>query len=289
MNLKNPTECFPFQLWRNTAGILAPIVLLFSAGICCLPAGESWIHVRSPSEDHSRVEIRLLLPDAGTETLQFRRLELTWGLRIKPSVICARTARFRDMIASCLDDYPSYLYTSVLDNIYLVRKLQFPTGAAAGTYTQRSILIAMDDTTTVGARSVFHHELSSLLLLRFGNKFSAEQFRAQNPKGFEYGHFTNDGLRWNPSLREEYAMEGFVGGYGQNDMENDFNLFAEELFTPSPGFWNYIQKYPAFRKKAECVAAFYAALDPQYSWAFFKRRGISAGLDNNSAAKVQQR
>jgi len=64
--------------------------------------------------------------------------------------------------------------------------------------------------------------------------------------------------------------------YATSGMENDINTYTQNLFSPTKGFWEIVDKYPRVRKKVKVLVAFYNRVNPVFTMSYFKKldRGL---------------
>ena len=63
---------------------------------------------------------------------------------------------------------------------------------------------------------------------------------------------------------------GFLNPYSQYHLEEDFNSFAQHIWSGDPEFWQRLEVYPALQSKLELVIAFYQKLAPELNEEFFR-------------------
>jgi hypothetical protein len=122
----------------------------------------------------------------------------------------------------------------------------------------------------------FHHEFSSILFRNHPQLLDTALWIAANQPGFGY----NDkeaglgAIRSRTSSQEidtALCRKGFLTQYARSDIENDINTIAENLFAPSPGFWNTVNVYPSIKIKVLLLVKFYNSIDPSFTETYFKQ------------------
>ena len=201
-------------------------------------------------------------------------------LRFKP-VDEEQLARGRDMLDVALAKYPLQLLSSHLERVNFVgftSLLVFPQGQsnnavlAGGTYGDRTLYVSLE--TRPGrpyisrdAETIFHHELSSLLVGEHPDLFDDKAWLAANPPDFKY----DDDLKRGPELSTNYLAEGFASQYGMSTLENDINTYAQGLFTRSDWLLPQAAAHPHVQQKLDVLLDFYGRLDPGFTREFFRR------------------
>ena len=69
---------------------------------------------------------------------------------------------------------------------------------------------------------------------------------------------------------EQYYNNGFIAKYSYTTYENDFNLFAEMVFTEPDRLKELVNKYPLIKKKYLIVKDFYLSISPVFADTFSK-------------------
>jgi hypothetical protein len=180
-------------------------------------------------------------------------------------------------IADAMGKYPSALLTSYLKSVVTVGWMEFGGNRMAGTNSDDTLYMAnsgdwagySDDF----LRRTFHHELSSILLRQRPELMDERAWRALNKPTFRYsyeGDQMYDSFDADTSYRREMHELGFLCSYGRTSIEEDFNTFAEGLFSGDPAFWDAVDSYVSVRKKCDLAFDFYSKLDPQFSESFFR-------------------
>ena len=54
-------------------------------------------------------------------------------------------------------------------------------------------------------------------------------------------------------------------------MENDINTYAQNLFSPTTGFWDIVEKYPRVKKKVKLLVKFYNKINPVFTMSYFRK------------------
>lgn len=198
---------------------------------------------------------------------------------VERSVRAIKTA-----LAKYPGDMPLYL-----ESIYVFKSMQFYGVPYGGTYrapAHATVYLANDGYPKTQLERVFHAELSSVLLKSAPHWFSEEDWRACLPASFDYAgdRETIALLELGEPLEQVEASfyeKGFLSYYATTTLENDFNSVVKELFVPSPGFWERLERQPRIAKKVELVVTFYRRFDERFSLEYFK------GFDKRDEGQVQ--
>ena len=130
--------------------------------------------------------------------------------------------------------------------------------------------------TNLYLEQTFHHEYSSILYRNYSSFLDEAAWKKANNTGFDY----NDpeagvgAIRNNQSSQDldtALCVKGFLTQYSLSGMENDINTFAQNLFSPSGNFWNYVDHYPNINKKTKLLISFYNKIDPVFTENYFKK------------------
>jgi hypothetical protein len=71
-------------------------------------------------------------------------------------------------------------------------------------------------------------------------------------------------------LDSSLCNKGFLTQYAQSSMENDINTFAQNLFSPSEGFWQLADRFPRINKKVKLLVSFYNRIDSIFTEKYFR-------------------
>lgn len=154
-----------------------------------------------------------------------------------------------------------------------------------GTYDVEKKAIYLVMTTGDGFRSsksrikrTFHHELSSLLM-EYHN-FNENLWRAAHGDNFEYEKDKDPFYEWmylhghvDPVDEDELLDRGLLRQYAETGVENDFNIYASEIFTNPRKMKKLIKEYPIIKSKYEVFKAFYLSIDSGFAPVFKKIDG----------------
>jgi hypothetical protein len=181
-------------------------------------------------------------------------------------------------IRSGLSKYPAPLLTSYLERVYVARSLRFYGFPYGGTYSKKRIYLTYDSSNpNYTARSLefsLHHELSSILWKENMSRLKPKEWMALNPDGFMYGEGGTNAIRsgvasmdYEPGL----FMIGFLNDYSVAGLEQDINVFAQNLFAGGDAFWKIADEHSPILAKARLLIRFYHTLDPKFTEDYFRQ------------------
>lgn len=172
-------------------------------------------------------------------------------------------------VVTALGYYPGNLLEQHLRNIYITGTLRCFGVPYLGTNSRQDIYIALHANDEV--ERTFHHEFSSILLRNFPAHFdkaawlqlSPELLNTSSAKAIRQGL---SGTAADSALLEK----GYLSPYSLSNYENDFNMYAEYLFTATMEFWQMAEKHTRVMQKIMLVIGFYQKVNPLYNIAFFR-------------------
>jgi hypothetical protein len=272
--------------WRVRGGIAAA---LFVIGVALL--GQDWWR--------ERAHLDTAASSAESVAAHALRIERTYGVRIgygdpadfwtppyKPEDGRApwlemtradprNAAISLNGIEAALRQYPRGFVAKLIKAVFICGDLRMQGEYAAGAAGPAWIIIA--------ARSVhepedlrdlafvtLHHELSSLVLRV--DPLTWSKWVQFAPVGRQYAEQPGDALRAG-QLADPPLDTGFLNAYGATNLENDFNMYAEEMFSNPDEVIRVAREYPLIRRKLNFVMETYAAIDPAFR-DIFRMRGL---------------
>ena len=162
-----------------------------------------------------------------------------------------------------LSSYPKEVRKEYLQNIYLLSKLRCGEMPFGGTCSDKSIYVSVYTYfNSQNVLNILHHEFSSVLWRH--NKLLMTKADIGMISG--YAAYDPDSLlqclkEGNcRAEKEELLKEGFLVAYGKTNIENDFNVYAEYLFTKKEHLTKLAKKYPLVNEKVKLFKKFYADL-----------------------------
>jgi len=182
--------------------------------------------------------------------------------------------------------YPHQLLSSYLEEVYFFEKITFQAASAAGLYSLETKSIYLSNkTNTLSLRipkfliqKTFHHELSSIFMGSYN--FNHDLWRVAHGKNFQYEIDKDPTYYWmhmrghtDPIDKEKLLERGMLRQYAETGVENDFNIYASEIFTNPRKMKKLIKEYPIIQRKYEVFKAFYLSIDVGFSPVFDKIDG----------------
>ena len=188
--------------------------------------------------------------------------------------------RMIDILDRAFSKYPDHVLRDNLDRVYALRSLTFFDIPYGGTNAKNTVYLADDPASPAFTdrfiEGVFHHEFSSILMRSCLSFFNEKDWKKANPAGFIYGKggvsailSGNASLSFDPTL----FGHGFLNRYSQSALEEDINVFAQNLFTGGSSFWVIVDENPRIREKADLLIAFYHRIDPIFTEDYFRYPG----------------
>lgn len=280
---------------RTIWGIVPCIVFALSAVACqskpsvgkkeC-PLGASALAVRVPSAGHKST--------ATASTNSESAYISVINTRLKPAEVPAKWRRpninpeylmldekaeiwWTNTVSEMLKAYPLSLLRDSVDCIYILKYLKVRDIVVAGVATDRKVFLTvlgnrMRARTQADVERALHHEISSALLDHRPSCLSYTKWEAINAPNFKYrgwaGVTSSSVVTSSRSLKEL----GFFREYSQSDIENDFNIIAENLMLGSEELWQDAELYPRIRQKMTLVIEAYQCFNPAFTMQFFADR-----------------
>jgi hypothetical protein len=204
-----------------------------------------------------------------------------YGTRINAEVeTLSRTERNRmiGLLQRAFAKYPDQVLRDHLHRVYLFRTMQFYGIHYSGTNAANTVYMSDDELNPLYSdqfiEQVFHHEFSSILKRAYPNRLKVKHWEEINPIWFDYGNGGVDAIRNGEASMEldpDLFSSGFLSEYSQASLEEDINVFAQNIFTGSVSFWNIVDEHERIRRKAELLIAFYHSIDPTFDEKYFRR------------------
>jgi len=182
------------------------------------------------------------------------------------------------ILDKAFEKYPEQILKNDLDRIYAVKSLKFYGVFYGGTNSKNTVYIADDRNnpfyTNRFIEGVFHHEFSSILLRTYPGFLDVDRWADINPSRFIYG---NGGVMAILNGEASVALDpdlfelGFLTKYSESAIEEDINVFAQNLFTGGSEFWAAVDSYKKIRKKATLLIDFYHQINPALTESYFRK------------------
>lgn len=212
-------------------------------------------------------------------------------LRYTPVTDC-EAAWADSCIRSELALYPAGFLSRVLEQVIVVRTLEFRGIEAGGTYFGRSIVLSIlgvrgHCSGATDLREALHHELSSVILREYGDSFPRAEWLACNPAGFKY---LGDGVgavaagETNLTPNVLLIRDGFLCAYSRASLEEDFNVTVQHLLSREYDLPCLVRDSPAMQRKLELVKKFLDGIDKEILVRF-----VSAGAGGGARGRAESR
>ncbi|MCP4114701.1 MAG: hypothetical protein GY737_04725 [Desulfobacteraceae bacterium] len=179
--------------------------------------------------------------------------------------------RFVRLLPGLLARYPASVISENINGIALCEALEFYEVEYGGTSLAKTLYLTSKGRrmgfTDMYLRELFHHEMSSLLMSQF--PFDYRKWSESNPADFQYKKTTAERLNAIKHDRDGAGeargyREGFLSRYSQSSLENDFNVYAENIFVYPGKMENLIAQYPNIKAKYLLVKEFYLSIHPGF-------------------------
>ncbi len=179
-------------------------------------------------------------------------------------------------IAKAFDAYPEKCLGRIIKAIFIAGKITIDGAEAGGTYGLDWVFLAAPknvspETRALTAELGVHHETSSFLWIR--NPKLQRDFTALAPAGWRFQDTAADEISRNGNSAPA-PETGFLSAYGATTAENDFNTYAEILFSDPDRMKKLAEATPLVAKKLALVAAAYVAADARLDEQF-RKSGLS--------------
>jgi len=185
-------------------------------------------------------------------------------------------------VINCLEEtftkYPETILCKYLKRVFVFKSMHFYNVPYGGTFYKSTVYIT-DDNENLNCsydllENYFHHEFSSILLDKNTCFLKKKKWKKLNPAGFHYG---KGGLQaivtgsaemsFDPELNER----GFLTRYSEASLEEDFNVYCQNIFNGGPSFWKLVDKVPKIKAKTDLVIRFYQLIDKSFTEEYFRK------------------
>ncbi|MFN8291190.1 MAG: hypothetical protein U0U70_13115 [Chitinophagaceae bacterium] len=199
------------------------------------------------------------------------------GGKIKAKATLPDMTRFAadtTAVINAMYKYPVSVWGSELNVVYIVGKLRFNREYFTGTNSENIVYIGTDGNNEI--EKTFHHEFSSILLrnhpdMLFEYKWkelSPELLAGNSAAAVKAGLYSVD---YDPKLLEK----GYLSPYSLSNWENDFNMYAENIFAGGARFWKIADAYPRVMAKVKLIVQFYT----EHVWSGFTENFFRAAAE----------
>ncbi len=195
-------------------------------------------------------------------------------------IMQAEINRTKTIMARALAKYPNIILRSELKAIYFLKHMTMYDLGFGGTNSTDAVYLTNNGPdagyTDLYVEQTFHHEFSSILFRNHPSYLDTIAWKAANITGFDYND-PEEGIgaiRKNESSQDldtALCAAGFLTQYAYSGIENDINTIAQNLFRPSPGFWNIVNSYPRIKEKVRLLVQFYGRISTVFNQRFFMK------------------
>lgn len=182
-----------------------------------------------------------------------------------------------DILNLAIAKYPEDVLFVYLRKVYVLQSLSFFGVPYGGTNAREIIYIMYDNSnperTSQFVEDIFHHEFSSILYRKFKERFDKNAWYSANPAGFQYRGGSVEAIKkGEASMEFDYTLlpNGFLNEYSQSAVEEDINVYAQNLFSGGEKFWSIVDTFPKVREKVTLMIGFYHQIDPQFTEEYFR-------------------
>ncbi|MGN8024312.1 hypothetical protein ACTJJ7_26740 [Phyllobacterium sp. 22229] len=193
----------------------------------------------------------------------------------------------RDMVAASLkgiarafNAYPEGCLGRIIKAIFIAGKITIDGAEVGGTYGQDWIFVAAPRNTSAETRELaaelgVHHETSSFIWWR--NSALQAAFIAQEPADWTFQTSAMNQVASGHAV-DPPVETGFLSAYGATTSENDFNTYAEIIFSNPSRMRDLAARVPLIAKKLNLVLNAYTQVDARLADSFSKM-GLSTSTN----------
>lgn len=194
-------------------------------------------------------------------------------------IAASEIERSKLVMTKAFSKYPAALLQKELQAVYLLTSMKFYDVEYGGTNSTDALYLTNNGIsmgyTDLYLEQTFHHEFSSILYRNHPLFLDESAWIQTNMPRITYNDPENGvgairNKQSSQDLDTNLCKKGFLTQYALSGMENDINTFAQNIFSPYPGFWAIVDKYPRINKKAKLLIAFYNKIDPQFTETYFR-------------------
>jgi hypothetical protein len=192
----------------------------------------------------------------------------------------AEITRCKLITTKALTKYAPELLRQNLRAVYWLKKMSFYDVGYGGTNSSDALYLTNNGIsmgyTDNYLEQTFHHEFSSILLRNYASLFDTAGWKEANARNFDYND-PEDGvgaIRNNASSQDldtSLCKRGMLTQYAMSSLENDANTVAQNIFCPSPGFWDIVDRFPRIRRKVTILIRFYNKISPEFTEEAFRK------------------
>ena len=186
--------------------------------------------------------------------------------------------RSKISLQNAMHKYPEIILQNNLQHIYFLKNMWFYDVGFGGTNSNDALYLTNNGIengySDAYIESTFHHEFSSILYRNYPDFLDRSAWDAISDQGNTDPEAGVGAIRNNSASTEidtALCRFGFLTQYSMSDFENDLNMLAENIFNPSPEFWNVVDTYPLIKTKVRLLIRFYHSLDPMFNERYFRK------------------
>lgn len=160
--------------------------------------------------------------------------------------------------------YNKEIIKNHIDKMILVGELRFNGSIVGGLSNGNIIFISIDDYRSSAYREsiysfVLNHEFSSNILrgASYYKRISWRSISMLYDESYDFLMKNVNNFYFSRQTSENLLRDGLLVNYSATNHENDFNLYAEKLFTRDSEFLRYKNRYPKVAKKLEMLKQIY--------------------------------
>jgi hypothetical protein len=162
-----------------------------------------------------------------------------------------------------LQQYPAGFVAKLIGAIFIAGDVIIGGADTGGTVGPAWIVLA-------GSASLGREGLYATSLIGVHHELSSFVYRKRPETLQRWATFTPPGWKYKTGPKEMIALAdgavpkpetGFLSAYGSSNEENDFNVYAEKIFTEPETVARLAWKHELIRKKLDFVMAAYVAVD----------------------------
>ncbi|MGH1487758.1 MAG: hypothetical protein ACRBCI_16220, partial [Cellvibrionaceae bacterium] len=181
-------------------------------------------------------------------------------------------------LSEATSKYPEKLINKNIDFIYLLKAIDYYGINVGGIYNyeKKSIFISTKykkyntNKSKHTIASIFHHEFSSILIKKY--ELSENDWINSSGKDFLYKS-DEDPFYYTIYIQgnsekiknKDLYKRGLIKHYAETGVENDFNTYAEVIFTNPKKMKKLISQYPVIKRKYEVFKSFYMSIDEGFA------------------------
>jgi hypothetical protein len=176
-----------------------------------------------------------------------------------------------DGIEASLAMYPPGFVSSLVQAIFIAGELRDHGEVAGGSTGPAWFVLAASESDSSNSEGIrltslkgVHHELSSFVLHKAG---ITEEWTAFAPADWGFSNTSEEALAHGGD-HDPAPETGFLSAYGATTAENDFNTYAERIFTESGSLLQLACKHALVRQKLLFVLRTYVTLDARLEKTF---------------------